>query len=156
MNWVRPIMLAAPLLLLAGAGHALTQVSGPVQIGPSTADGHDQDHGATLSTTITNQGGLPDRLVNVACPGYGTVSLTNGHVQPVPDLKREDVQRNGLDLPASLDGRATPVQAQFALSQATQPMVVGALIPCALYFQHAGQRVVVFSLGTHETSADIP
>lgn len=158
MNWAqakaRPILMAGSLLALPVAGHALTQVSGPVQIGPSSGDGNDADHGAALSTTITNQGSLPDRLINVACPGIGTVALTNGHVQPVGP--GSDVRRNGLDLPALLNGHITPVQARFTLSQATQPMIAGSLIPCALYFQHAGQRIVVFSLGTHESAADEP
>ncbi len=157
MNWSRRIpsglttsmALLTAALALPVAGHALTQVSGPLQVGPSNADGNDQNHSAVLSTTLTNQGGLPDRLVNVACPGIGTAALVNGQVRQVGD-----VQRNGLDLPASLDGRATPVQAQFNLTDATQPMTRGSLIPCALYFQHAGQRIVVFSLGTHETATN--
>ena len=158
MNWVqakaRPIAMAASLLALPVAGHALTQVAGPVQIGPSTGEGNDADHSATLTTTIANQGNLPDRLVNVACPGIGTVALLDGQVQPV--APGSGVQRNGLDLPVSLDGHITPVQAQFRLSQATQPMIAGSLVSCALYFQHAGQRIVVFSLGTHEPAADEP
>ena len=159
MNWVqvkqataRSLVMAA-LLALPVAGRALTQVSGPVQIGPSSGDGDDANHAAALSTTITNQGGLPDRLVNVACPGIGTVTLMNGRVQPVAG---SSAPRNGLDLPASIDGHVTPVQAQLRISQATQPMTAGSLIPCALYFQHAGQRIVVFSLGNHETAANEP
>ena len=157
MNWVQVkarSALSAALLALPVAGHALTQVAGPVQIGPSSGDGNDADHSAALSTTITNQGGLPDRLVNVACPGIGTVGLVNGHVQPV--APGSDVQRNGLDLPPSLDGHVTAVQAQFSLTQATQPMVAGTLVSCALYFRHAGQRLVIFSLGTHETATNEP
>ena len=157
MNWVQVTarsLTAAALLALPVAGRALTQVSGPVQIGPSSGDGDDANHAAALSTTLTNQGGLPDRLVNVACPGIGTVALMNGQVQPI--APGSDVRRNGLDLPAAVDGRLTPVRAQFRISQATQPMTAGALIPCALYFQHAGQRIVVFSLGVHETTTDEP
>ena len=157
MNWVlkaSPTAMAALLLALPVAGRALTQVSGPVQIGPSIGEGNDANHSATLSTTITNQGNLPDRLVNVACPGIGTVALLNGQVQPV--APGSSVQRNGLDLPVSLDGHITPVPAQFSLTQATQPMIPGSLVSCALYFQHAGQRIVVFSLGTHEPAANEP
>lgn len=159
MNWSRrtarghrtALALLTAALALPVAGHALTQVSGPLQVGPSSADGNEQNHSASLSTTLTNQGGLPDRLVNVACPGIGAVALVNGQMRQVGD-----VQRNGLDLPASLDGKATPVQAQFNITNATQPMTMGSLIPCALYFQHAGQRIVVFSLGTHETATNEP
>ena len=161
MNWARTIVslgiVAAPLLALPIAGHALTQVAGPVQIGPSNADGNEQNHSATLSTTITNQGDVRDRLVNVACPGIGTVALVNGQVQPIdPGTPGGDIQRNGLDLPGALDRPATPVQAQFNLTNATQPMLPGNLIPCALYFLHAGQRIVVFSLGTHGSATDEP
>lgn len=162
MNWVQvkarsvvsAALLALPVVVLPVVGQALTQVAGPVQIGPSSGDGNDADHSAALSTTITNQGGLPDRLVNVACPGIGTIGLANGHVQPV--APGSDVQRNGLDLPPSLDGHVAPVQAQFSLSHATQPMVAGTLVSCALYFQHAGQRIVIFSLGAHEAATNEP
>ena len=167
MNWTRITpklgitarlaLLATPLLALPVAGHAITQVAGPVQIGPSSADGNEQNRSATLSTTITNQGGLPDRLVNVACPGIGNVALVNGQVQPVdPGAPGGTVQRNGLELPGALDRPAMPVQAQFNLTDATQPMRPGSLIPCALYFLHAGQRIVIFSLGTHGSVTDEP
>ena len=150
MSWARSLTAVA-LLSLPLAAHALTQVSGPLQIEASRAEGRDADHSATLSTTITNQGALPDRLINVACPGIGTVALLNGQMRTI-----DHVQRNGLDLPGSIDGRTTPVAARFGLSQATQPMLAGALIPCALYFQHAGQRIVVFALGAHEPASDEP
>ena len=160
MNWARSLPLAAALVLAAPlvaspvAGHAMTQVAGPVQIGPSTADGDAQNRSATLATTLLNQGGLPDRLVNVACPGVGTVALTDGHVQPISPGSTE--QRNGLDLPGAVGGNATAVQARFALTDASQPMTQGALVPCALYFEHAGQRIVIFSLGVHETATNEP
>ncbi len=150
MSWARSLT-AVGLLALPVAGHALTQVSGPVQIEASRADGDDARHSATLTTTITNQGALPDRLINVACPGVGTVALLNGQPRQVGDA-----QRNGLDLPGSVGGTVTPVAARFALSQATQPLLAGALIPCALYFQHAGQRIVVFALGAHEPASNEP
>ncbi len=150
MSWARSLT-AAGLLALPLAGHALTQVSGPVQIEASSGDGNDADHSATLSATITNHGGLADRLIDVACPGIGTVALLNGQVRAVGDT-----QRNGLDLPGSLGGNAAPVAARFGLSHATQPLVAGALIPCALYFQHAGQRIVVFALGAHEPASNEP
>ncbi len=150
MNLARSLTVAG-LLALPVAGHALTQVSGPVQIEASVADGDDADHSATLSTTITNHGGLPDRLINVACPGVGTVALLNGQTRT-----EGDTQRNGLDLPGSVGGSATAVAARFGLSHATQPLAAGALIPCALYFQHAGQRIVVFALGAHEPAANEP
>ena len=161
MNWARiaarSLVPAVLLLAVPVAGHALSQVAGPVQIGPSSADGNDPNHSATLSTTLTNRGGLADRLVNVACPGTGKVVLANGRVEPVdPNHSGGTVQRNGLELPGTLDGPATPVEARFNLTDATGPMLPGSLIPCALYFLHAGQRVVVFSLGVHEQAVDEP
>lgn len=151
MNWARSFLIACPLLAAPVAGHALSQVSGPVQIGPSHGDGDTQNHSATLTTTITNQGQLPDRLVDVACPGTGAATLVNGQVREVGT-----VQQNGIDLPGTIGGRATPVQAQLALSNAQLPMMPGALVPCSLYFQHAGQRIVVFMLGANEAPANEP
>jgi copper(I)-binding protein len=145
------MIASAPLLAIPVAARALTQASGPVQIGPSSGDGDVQNHSAALSTTVINYGGLPDRLINVACPGTGTASLANGHVQPVGNA-----QRNGLDVPGSGSGKTVPVQVQISLTNAAQPMAAGALVPCSLYFEHAGQRIVVFTLGVHETATDEP
>ena len=153
MSWARSL-LAAPLMVLPVAGHALTQVPGPLQIGPSIADGNAQTHSASLATTLTNQGDVADRLINVACPGTGTVGLTNGHVQPVGP--GSSVQRNGLDIPAAALGRPTPVQARFDLTDATLPMLPGTLVSCVLWFQHAGQRIVIFPLGVHEGPTNEP
>ena len=145
MSWARTSIAALLLLAAPMAAEALTQVSGPVQIGPSSGDGNAQNRSATLSTIVVNQGQLPDRLINVGCPGFGDANLLNGHVQPVGN-----VERNGLDLPGTIDGRATPVLVQIGLGHATAPMLAGTLVPCALYFEHAGQRIVVFTLGTRE------
>lgn len=156
MNWARWMIAIAPLLAPTAypvGAHALTQASGPVQIGPSGGDGDVQNHNAVLSTTVINYGGLPDRLINVACPGTGAAALTNGQVQPVGPGGR---QRNGLDVPGSESGKAVPVPVQIRLSDATQPMTAGALVPCSLYFEHAGQRIVVFELGVHETATSEP
>ena len=155
MNWASSSLLAIPLLLaLPEAGHALTRVSGPVQIGPSTATGDAQHNSATLATVITNRGALPDRLNNIACPGAGTASLLNGKVQPVDP--GSNVQRNGLELPGASNGQATPIQAQFSLTNPAEPITPGTLLPCALYFEHAGQRIVIFTVGVHETEANEP
>lgn len=151
MSLARTLALAVPLLTVTVAGHAMTQVSGPLQIGPSHGDGDDQDHAAQLSTMITNQGMLPDRLINATCPGSGHMALLNGHVRQFPNG-----QFNGLDIPASIDGRYQPVQAEFSLTQATQPMTSGALVPCALSFAHGGQRIVVFTLGVQESQTNEP
>ncbi len=164
MDWARSRGAVAAGLLLAGglawphAARALTQVSGPVQIGPSSGDGDAQNRSATLSTVVTNQGELPDRLVNVACPGLGTANLLNGQVQPVTpgSPAGPGEPRNGLDLPGAVSDRATPVPVRIGLSQATQPMLAGTLLPCSLYFEHAGQRIVVFMLGAHDPASNEP
>ncbi|TLU73809.1 copper chaperone PCu(A)C [Lichenicoccus roseus] len=153
MSLARHLVPAAAVLLLGASepGHAMTQVSGPIQIGPSQGDPDDQDHAAQLSTTITNQGTLPDRLINAACPGSGHVALLNGSMRQYPNG-----QYNGLDIPAATGGQYQPVQAQFSLTQATQPMVRGALVPCTVSFEHGGQRIIVFSIGIKETQTDEP
>ena len=151
MIWSKATILAGLLLAVPACADALTQVSGPVMIGPSRGDGDPQNHSATLTTIIANQGRLPDRLVNVVCPSAGTAHLLNGRVQPVGN-----VDRDGLDIPGSVDGKADPVTVQIGLSQATEPVVSGALVPCSLYFEHAGQRIVVFTLGAHEQATPEP
>ncbi|WP_428375777.1 hypothetical protein [Lichenicoccus sp.] len=151
MSLARTLALAVPVLAVAVPGQAMTQVAGPLQIGPSRGDGDDQDHAAQLSTTITNQGSLPDRLINAACPGSGHMALLNGSLRQFPNG-----QFNGLDIPASTDGRYQPVQAEFSLTQATQEMVRGTLVPCSLSFAHGGQRIVVFTLGVQESQTNEP
>nr|WP_321983428.1 hypothetical protein [uncultured Lichenicoccus sp.] len=151
MSLARTLALTVPLLAIAAPGLAMTQVSGPLQIGPSHGDGDDQDHAAQLSTTITNQGSLPDRLINATCPGTGHMALLNGSLRQFPNG-----EFNGLDIPASTDGRTQPVQAEFSLTQATQPMLRGALVPCSLSFAHGGQRIVVFTLGIQESQTNEP
>ena len=151
MIWSKTTMLAGLLLAVPAGAYALTQVSGPVMIGPSRGDGNPQNHSATLTTMVANQGQLPDRLVNVVCPSAGDAHLLNGHVRQVGN-----VERNGLEIPGSVDGKANPVAVQIGLSRATEPVVPGALVPCSLYFQHAGQRIVVFTLGAHEQATPEP
>ena len=147
----RATTLAGLLLAIPAGAYALTQVSGPVMIGPSRGDGNPQNHSATLTTMVVNQGQLADRLVNVLCPSAGDAHLLNGQVRQVGSI-----ERNGLDIPGSIDGKANPVAVQIGLRQATEPVVSGALVPCSLYFQHAGQRVVVFTLGAHEQATAEP
>ncbi|MCQ8240460.1 hypothetical protein [Rhizosaccharibacter radicis] len=152
-------LLAAPM-----AARALSQVAGPVQVGPSAATGDENRHSARMSTLITNFGGLPDRLINLSCPNADSVTLLNGSLHDrtmSPTLDQQAAARqeeaanpdhtrqNGLDIPAALRGRpATPVTAQIALAGARVPVTDGALVPCSLFFAHAGQRVVVFEMGT--------
>ncbi|MGI4747222.1 MAG: hypothetical protein ACRYGI_09210 [Janthinobacterium lividum] len=175
MNSSRGLTSAAVLLLaLGGVGPAwaVSQVSGPVQIGPSWGQGDPAHSSALLDTRIINLGGAPDRLIRVECPAIGQVALRNGTLhrdvqeptlsqQQAVQARQQDpnashAPQNGLDLPASLHGRSDPVTAQFDLTSATQPMTDGALVPCSLYFAHAGQRIVIFTIGEVPSPTDEP
>ena len=152
MGWLRLAALA-PLAACAlpAAAAALTQSSGPIMIGPSVANADPRNNTANLSTMVTNNGDLPDRLVNVSCSPAGDAGLLNGHAREV-----DGQQQNGLDIPAAFGGRGTPVQVQIGLSKPGVPMANGTMVPCSLYFEHGGQRVVVFMLGEHEQASQEP
>ena len=153
----------AGLLATAPAYAVAGQVSGPMQVGPSWGQGDPQHSSALLSTIIVNHGNLPDRLIRIACPAFGQVALRNGTPHQdvaAPTLDQQQAAaaqahapdgerpvQNGLDLPPGLHNQLHPVTAQFALTQATQPVTDGALIPCAVYFAHAGEQVVMFTIG---------
>lgn len=175
MNSSRGIAtLAVVLAALAAVGpaRAVNQVSGPVQIGPSWGQGDPAHSSALLDTRIINLGGAPDRLIRVECPAIGHVALRNGtlhrDIQEATLSQQQAVQarqqnpnlsqapQNGLDLPASLHGKPQPVTAQFDLTSATQPMTDGVLVPCSLYFAHAGQRIVIFTIGESPSPTDEP
>ncbi len=126
--------------------HALTQVPGPIRIGPSWAQGNENDRSAGLYTTIINRGVLPDRLSGGACPGYGHVALVG--VDPSTEGSRP--QDKGVFLPPGSTETLRPSGPHFALTDATRPMSTGQLIPCALSFVHSGQRLVVFAVGAAE------
>ncbi|WP_419729074.1 hypothetical protein [Lichenicola sp.] len=160
---------AALVSVLAGLAatppaHAVAgQVSGPMQVGPSWGRGDPQHASALLSTIIVNHGNLPDRLIRVDCPAFGQVALRNGTLHQTiaaPTLDQQQAAaaqerdptgdqptQNGLDLPPGLHDQPHPVTAQFDLTHATQPVTDGALIPCAVYFAHAGEQVVMFTIG---------
>ncbi len=176
---VRPAILrgaAAMLLLLSTApgtrAGAAGQVAGVVQIGPSWAQADPAHSSARLSTIIANHGEMADRLIRVACPTAGQVALRNGTLHedvqaPTTDQQRAAIARrhdpngdhtpqNGLDLPPALHDKIQPLTAEFDLSQARQPLTDGALIPCSVYFAHAGQRIVIFTIGEQPTPTDEP
>lgn len=175
MNSSRGFTAASVLLMaLAGVGpaRAISQVSGPVQIGPSWGQGDPAHSSALLNTRIINLGGTPDRLIRVECPAIGRVALRNGtlhrDIQEPTLSQQQAVQarqqnpevshppQNGLDLPASLHGKSEPITAQFDLTAATGPVTDGALVPCSLYFAHAGQRIVIFTIGETPSPTDEP
>ena len=106
------------------------------------------------------------------CPANGQVALRNGtlhrHVEgPTIDKQQaaaaadrdptaDHPEQNGLDIPPSLDGTAQTVPAEFDLSRAQLPVTNGVVVPCSLYFAHAGQRVVVFTIGGPDTPTAEP
>ena len=159
------------MLLLLGAAapgtiaEAASQVPGPVQIGPSWAVADPAHSSAQLMAVIANHGELPDRLIRVACPTAGQVALSNGTLhQDVlgPDTAHGQeppaghAPQNGLDLPPALHDRIQPVTARFDLSQAQQPLANGTLIACSVYLAHAGQRIVIFTVGEQPRATDEP
>ena len=66
------------------------------------------------------------------------------------------MQQNGLDLPPALHGSLHRVTATFSLTGATQPLTDGTLIPCTLTFAHAGEQVVMFTIGEQPTPTPEP
>lgn len=171
-----PIAFAAAgltAMLAAAPAHAVAgQVSGPMQVGPSWGQGDPQHSRALLSTVIVNHGNLPDRLIRVDCPAFGQVALQNGTAHrdvAAPTLDQQQAAaaqarapdgdrpvQNGLDLPPSLHDQLHPVTARFDLTQATRPVTDGALVPCAVYFAHAGEQLVMFTIGEQPTPTSEP
>lgn len=156
---LRAPALAAATLMLA----AMAPVAGPLQIGPSGAQADAQHSTALLSTTIVNRGRLPDRLIRVDCPASGHAALRNATMHddiqsPTLDQQQAALHQKqdpsaprprqaGLDIPQALNDQVQPVLAQIDLTQATQPLNPGALVPCSLSFAHSGQRIVIFGIG---------
>ena len=159
MNWnkaARSAVLASLLLGAAAPAGAAVQVPGPMQVGPSWAQADPARASALLSTIIVNHGALADRLIRVECPASGQVALRTASLHddiatPTPSQQRaaEALTRpqNGLDLPPALHGRFHPVTALIDLTQATQPLADGALVPCTITFAHGGEQIVIFSVG---------
>ncbi len=144
---------------------AAVQVPGPMQVGPSWAQADAAHATALLSTVIVNHGALADRLIRVECPGSGHVALRNGTlhddiVTPTPSQQREAEAttrtQNGLDTPPALHGQLHPVTALIDLTQATQPLTDGALLPCTVTFAHSGEQMVIFTVGEQPTPTDEP
>ena len=135
--------VASLLALTVVPSYGLTQVPGPIRIGPSWAQGDQNDHSARLYTTIVNRGVLADRLSGGACPGFGNLALVG--VDPATEGNRP--QDQGVFLPPGSTEKLAPSGPHFALTDATRPMSDGQLIPCSLSFVHSGQRIVVFAIG---------
>ncbi len=164
----RRVGLAALLCGLFGASvpaRATVQVPGPMQVGPSWAQADAAHAAALLSTVIVNYGTLGDRLIRVECPASGHVALRNGTLHgdvatPTPSQQREAAAvtrtQNGLDLPPALHGQMHPVTALIDLTQATQPLADGALLPCTVTFAHSGEQIVIFTVGEQPTPTSEP
>ncbi len=168
MNWSEAgslAVLACGLLGAALPARAAVQVPGPMQVGPSWAQADPAHAAAVLSTVIVNHGTLADRLIRVACPGSGHVALRNASLHddvatPTPSQQHEaDIRtrtQNGLDMPPALHGQLHPVTALIDLTQATQPLADGALVPCTVTFAHSGEQIVIFTVGEQPTPTTEP
>ena len=159
MNWFEAGPLATLACVLVGAAvpaRAAVQVPGPMQVGPSWAQADAAHATALLSTVIVNHGTLADRLIRVECPASGHVALRNATLHddiatPTASQQHEAEAvthtQNGLDMPPALHGQDHPVTALIDLTQATQPLSDGALVPCTITFAHSGEQVVIFTVG---------
>ncbi len=141
-----PIAVVLAVLLVSAAApsaRALSQVPGPIEIGPSWGTVDPASHAASLYTTIINRGVLTDRLTGGTCSGFGDATLavldaaTQGNS---PDEK-------GVLIPPGGTAKLEPAAAHLALSNADRASGPGALVSCTLDFVHSGQRIVIFRMG---------
>lgn len=153
MRSARSRVARAVLAIVAGIPlAALTQVPGPLRIGPSwgTLDG--ANHSASLFTTVINRGVLFDRLAGGSCPGYGDASLAG--LDPATQGNRP--QDRGLGLPPGTTAQLSPNGPHMVLANAPASLAAGALVPCTLDFVHSGQRIVIFTIGAAPPRTDEP
>ena len=150
---------------LSSPAHAADQAAGPIQVGPSWAQADAAHSTAVLSTIIANQGPMADRLIRIECPASGHAALRNGTLHrdvqtPILSQERQaqatNATQNGLDLPPALHGTPHPVNALIDLTQATQPLTDGALVPCTVTFAHAGEQIVMFTVGEQPAPTSEP
>lgn len=142
---VGPVLASIPLM-------ALTQVPGPIVIGPSWGSLGDDGRSGALYTTIVNRGVLPDRLAGIACPGYGDVS----EADLPPSTQGARPQDKGVLIPRGGKAVLGPEGAHIALSNIRTPLHDGALVPCTLSFVRSGERLVVFTIGQPGPAVDEP
>jgi copper(I)-binding protein len=147
-----PDRLAATLIaaLAATPALAITQVPGPIEIGPSWGRADTADHTATLFTTLVNHGVLADRLTGGTCFGFGGVTLSG--LDRTTQGDNQDAK--GVLLAPGATATLGPDAAHLALSDAdantAQALADGDLVSCTLDFVHSGQRLVVFRIGAPE------
>ena len=138
---------AAALPLLA-----LTQVPGPIRIGPSWGQSDENDHSASLYTTVINRGVLADRLAGGACPGFGQVSLV-GLDAATQGSRPQD---RGVFLAPGASATLSANGPHLTIANAQRSVADGSLIACTLDFVHSGQRIVVFAIGPEPGRTDEP
>ena len=153
-----PDRLAATLFacLAATPALAITQVPGPIEIGPSWGRVDAANHAASLYTTMVNHGVLTDRLTGGTCFGFGGVTLS--------DLDQAtqggDPDAKGVLLAPGATATLKPDAAHLDLSNAdantSNALADGALVSCTLDFVHSGQRLVVFRIGAPEPATAEP
>ncbi len=141
MRSSRPAGWALLLTLPTAPAHALSQVPGPIEIGPSWGQ-LEPDHSASLYTTIVNHGVLADRLTGGACSGFGNATLAGLDQATQGDAAQE----KGVLVGPGATARLQPHFAHLALADADRATDPGALISCTLSFVHSGQRIVIFRM----------
>jgi copper(I)-binding protein len=146
------LLVATALLARTPGAHAIAQVPGPIEIGPSWGRIDPQGGLDALYTTIVNHGVLADRLSGGSCPGYGNVSLTGLD----PATQGDAAQEKGLLLAPGATATLAPNGPHIALGDDHHKAAQGALISCTLSFVHSGQRLVVFRIGDPDPAVQEP
>lgn len=139
MNWRRGLLVVAAAFPLM----AISQVPGPIEVGPSWGSVGSDGRSASLFTTISNHGVLADRLAGIDCPGWGRVA-TEG-LDPATQGDRP--QDKGVLVPQGGRAVLAPGGAHVTLADAPRPIGNGTLVACTLHFIRSGERLVVFTIG---------
>ena len=148
--------IALAAVLAASPAIALTQVPGPIEIGPSWGSADSAGHTATLYTTVVNHGVLTDRLTGGSCYGFGQVTLSGLDASTQGD----NPDTRGVLIGPGATATLKPDAARFVLSNAdanaANALAPGDLVSCTLDFVHSGQRLVIFRLGAPESATTEP
>lgn len=150
----RPLARRAPLAALVAAPWllALSQVPGPIDVGPSWAAADDRAHSGSLYVRLANRGVLTDRLTAAHCPAFGHVELAGLDPATQGDKGAEQGVLLAPGSIVTLDAGGP----HFVGTDATRPLQAGGLISCTLSFVRSGERIVVFGIGPEGRVTDEP
>jgi len=137
---LRP-MRALLLALVLVASPALAQVSIDQPWMRATAPGAKVGGGFM---TITNKGGVPDRLIGVASPLAERVEL-HVHLHAGGVMKMQQVQ--GFDIPANGQFVLKPGGAHLMFVNVKRQINAGDTVPVTLRFEKAGEVKVDYAVG---------